>query len=146
MQTPSRAAGHRIIPLMVVLLALAVVLSYVDRGAIGIAAPLMTRSLGLTTLQFGVAASAFFWTYGLAQPFIGMLADRWSAGRVLAVSIALWAMATLLTSLVAGLAMLWLIPRIESDTALFRTIWLMIFAGGVGSRMLFNSVPKQFLP
>lgn len=106
MQTPSRAAGHRIIPLMVVLLALAVVLSYVDRGAIGIAAPLMTRSLGLTTLQFGVAASAFFWTYGLAQPFIGMLADRWSAGRVLAVSIALWAMATLLTSLVAGLAML----------------------------------------
>jgi uncharacterized protein YjeT (DUF2065 family) len=34
--------------------------------------------------------------------------------------------------LVAGLAMLWLVPRIETETALFRAIWLMIFAGGVG--------------
>ena len=34
--------------------------------------------------------------------------------------------------LVAGLAMIWLIPRIERETALFRVLWLMIFAGGVG--------------
>jgi len=106
MHAPTAKPGRLIIALMVVMLALAVVLNYVDRGAIGIAAPLMTRSLGLSPLQFGFAASAFFWTYGVAQPFVGMVADRWSAGRVLAVSIALWAMATLLTSLVAGLAML----------------------------------------
>jgi hypothetical protein len=34
--------------------------------------------------------------------------------------------------LVAGLAMFWLIPHIERETALFRALWLMIFAGGVG--------------
>lgn len=34
--------------------------------------------------------------------------------------------------LVMGLAMAWLIPRIEHETALFRALWLMIFAGGVG--------------
>jgi hypothetical protein len=34
--------------------------------------------------------------------------------------------------LVLGLALFWLIPRIERETALFRVLWLMIFAGGVG--------------
>jgi len=31
-----------------------------------------------------------------------------------------------------GLAVMALIPRIERETMLFRTLWLMIFAGGVG--------------
>jgi len=34
--------------------------------------------------------------------------------------------------LVLGLTLFWLIPRMERETALFRTLWLMIFAGGVG--------------
>jgi len=91
---------------LVGLLALAVMLNFVDRGAIGIAAPLMSKEMGLSATRFGIAVSAFFWTYGLTQPFIGALADRWPAGRVLAVSVALWAVATLLTSLTTGLAML----------------------------------------
>jgi MFS family permease len=92
--------------LLVLLLTLAVLLNFVDRGAIGIAGPVMSHQLGLSGLGFGLAASAFFWTYGLAQPFIGMAADRYNAPRVLGVSVALWATATLLTSLVAGLGML----------------------------------------
>jgi predicted membrane channel-forming protein YqfA (hemolysin III family) len=45
--------------------------------------------------------------------------------------------------LVLGLAIYWLIPRIERETALFRTLWLMIFAGGVGrlASMLFLGLP-----
>ena len=93
-------------PMLVGLLALAVMLNFVDRGAIGIAAPLMSKELGLTATRFGIAVSAFFWTYGLTQPFIGALADRWPAGRVLAVSVALWALATLVTSMTTGLVML----------------------------------------
>lgn len=91
---------------LVLLLALAVMLNFVDRGAIGIAAPLMSKALGLSATRFGLAVSAFFWTYGLAQPFIGMAADRWPAGRVLAISVALWALATLLTGLAGSLAVL----------------------------------------
>ena len=34
--------------------------------------------------------------------------------------------------LVLGLSLYVLIPRIERETLLFRTLWLMIFAGGVG--------------
>ncbi len=96
----------RIAPILVGLLALAVLLNFVDRGAIGIAAPLMSKALGLSATRFGLAVSAFFWTYGLTQPFIGALADRWPAGRVLAVSVTLWAISTLLTGFAASLATL----------------------------------------
>jgi hypothetical protein len=47
-----------------------------------------------------------------------------------------------------GLAMLWLVPRIESQTVLFRAIWGAIFLGGVGrllSIMLVGSPPSPFI-
>jgi Domain of unknown function (DUF4345) len=47
-----------------------------------------------------------------------------------------------------GLAMLWLVPRIESQTVLFRVIWGAIFLGGVGrllSIMLVGSPPIPFI-
>lgn len=31
-----------------------------------------------------------------------------------------------------GLAVLWLVPRIEREAVLFRALWLMIFLGGAG--------------
>ncbi len=47
-----------------------------------------------------------------------------------------------------GLALFWLIPRIEHETALFRVLWLMIFAGGVGrllSMALVGPPPWPFI-
>ena len=98
--------GRLFAPLLVALLALAVMLNFVDRGAIGIAAPLMSKALGLSATRFGLAVSAFFWTYGLTQPFIGMAVDRWRAEWVLAMAVALWALATLMTSFAASLGVL----------------------------------------
>ncbi|KUR76051.1 MFS transporter [Novosphingobium sp. FSW06-99] len=106
MITHSAQPSRSFVALLVAMLALVVMLNFVDRGAIGIAAPLMSKALGLSATRFGVAVSAFFWTYGLAQPFVGMVADRWRAGLVLAAAVALWAAATLLTSLAASLSML----------------------------------------
>ncbi len=42
-----------------------------------------------------------------------------------------------------GLAILWLIPKIEQHTLLFRVIWGMIFIGGIGRivSMLFVGLP-----
>jgi hypothetical protein len=42
-----------------------------------------------------------------------------------------------------GLALFWLIPRIEKQTVLFRVIWGAIFLGGIGRclSMLFLAVP-----
>ena len=50
--------------------------------------------------------------------------------------------------LVTGLALFWLIPSIERETALFRVLWLMIFAGGVGrllSMALVGPPPWPFI-
>ena len=45
--------------------------------------------------------------------------------------------------LVLGLAIYWLIPRIEQEVAVFRILWLMIFVGGIGRlvSMVFLGLP-----
>jgi hypothetical protein len=42
-----------------------------------------------------------------------------------------------------GLAVWWLVPRIETQTVLFRALWAMIFIGGIGRllSMLFLGMP-----
>lgn len=50
--------------------------------------------------------------------------------------------------LVLGLAVYWLVPRVAQETALYRVIWLMIFAGGVGrlaSMVLVGLPPLPFI-
>jgi len=90
----------------VVVIAAAIFLNYVDRGAIGIAAPLMKSELGLSATRFGVAVSAFFWIYAPIQLLIGRLCDRWPVYRVYGAGVALWAASTFLTSFVAGITSL----------------------------------------
>ena len=57
--------------LLVLLLGAAVFLNYVDRGAIGIAAPRMKDELGLSAEAYGLVFSAFFWIYAPVQFFAG---------------------------------------------------------------------------
>lgn len=99
-------ASRRTVAALVGLLALAVLLNFVDRGAIGIAAPKMKADLGLSATTFGLAASAFFWTYGAMQPLVGWISDRVPVYRALAFALALWSLSTLLTGFVGGLALL----------------------------------------
>jgi len=75
---------------VVALIALSVLLNYVDRGAIGVAAPLMKDELQLTATGFGVAVSAFFWVYAPACLFVGWLCDRYCVYRVFAFGVAIW--------------------------------------------------------
>ena len=53
------------------LIGLAIFINYVDRGTLGIAAPRMKAELGLSAIEFGTAASAFFWVYAPGQLAIG---------------------------------------------------------------------------
>ena len=92
--------------LLVLLLGAAVFLNYVDRGAIGIAAPLMKAELGLSEEAYGIAFSAFFWIYAPVQLFAGWLCDRFSVYRLMAVGILLWAGSTLLMGFAGGFASL----------------------------------------
>ncbi|MFL6783405.1 MAG: MFS transporter, partial [Sphingomicrobium sp.] len=92
--------------LFIILLGTAVFLNYVDRGAIGIAAPLMKGELGLSEEAYGVAFSAFFWIYAPVQLFAGWLCDRLSVYKLMAGGILLWAVSTLLMGFAGGFASL----------------------------------------
>jgi MFS family permease len=78
------------------LVAVALFINYVDRGAVPTAAHLIQDDLGLSAKQLGVLFSAFFWTYSILQIPVGWVAERYGAHRVLAAGLALWACATML--------------------------------------------------
>jgi MFS family permease len=78
------------------LLAAALFINYVDRGAVPTAAHLIQDDLGLSTEQLGVVFSAFSLTYALLQFPVGVVAERFGAWRILAVGLAVWGCATML--------------------------------------------------
>jgi len=87
---------------LIFLLGAAVFLNYVDRGAIGIAAPKMKDELGLSAATYGIAFSAFYWIYAPVQFFAGWMCDRFSVYKLMAGGILLWAASTLLMGLAGG--------------------------------------------
>src|SRR3954469_19954197 len=99
-------SGKNLGATLVLLLGAAVFLNYVDRGAIGIAAPLMKGELGLSEEAYGVAFSAFFWIYAPVQFFAGWLCDRFSVYKLMAAGILLWAGSTFLMGFAGGFASL----------------------------------------
>lgn len=72
---------------------LGIIISYVDRSNLSIAAPFIMRDFRILPARMGVLLSAFFWTYALFQIPAGALVDRFGirlsyAGGFLAWSIA----------------------------------------------------------
>jgi MFS family permease len=91
---------------VVLLLAAALFINYVDRGALPTAAHLIQSDLHLSESQLGILLSAFFWTYASLQIPVGWLGERYGAHRVLAAGLAIWAAATMLTGVASGFALL----------------------------------------
>ena len=88
------------------LLAAALFINYVDRGAVPTAAHLIQDELGFSARQLGLLFSAFFWSYALLQIPVGWVAERFGAGRVLAGGLAVWACATMLVGVAQSFAAL----------------------------------------
>lgn len=91
---------------VVVLLALAIFINYVDRGNLATAAPLMKDELHLSASKFGLLLSAFFWTYVPGQIVAGWLVEKFNAYRTYALGLALWSVSTALTGVASGFSML----------------------------------------
>ena len=87
---------------MVMLLGAALLINYVDRGTISTASPLIKSEFRLDDFQMGLLLSAFFATYVLSQPLMGILVDRIGAARVLAGGFTLWSAGTFLAGLSGG--------------------------------------------
>jgi sugar phosphate permease len=73
------------------------VITYIDRVAMSFAAPLVSRDLGLTKQQMGVAFSAFVAAYSLFEIPSGFLGDWMGPRRVLMRIVIWWSSFTALT-------------------------------------------------
>ena len=91
---------------LVVLLAIAIFINYVDRGNLATAAPLLQDDLHFTPAQIGILLSAFFWTYTPTQLVVGWATERFGARMLLTGGLALWSLATLVTGFVGNFTQL----------------------------------------
>jgi len=85
------------------LLFVTIVINYLDRSNISIAAPDMASEFRLDPVQLGLVFSAFAWTYTPLQLPGGWLTDRISPRVFYPLIIMLWSLATLTTGLANGM-------------------------------------------
>ena len=81
-----------------------IVINYVDRGNLSIAAPWMMRDFRIAPATMGVLLSAFFWTYGVFQIPAGALVDRFGIRRTYACGFLVWSLASASIALSCGAA------------------------------------------
>ena len=85
------------------LVAVATMINYLDRTVLGIAAPYLTKELGLTAASLGIVFSAFSWSYALLQIPGGVFLDRFGTRLTYTWSLTLWSVFTGLMGVVQGL-------------------------------------------
>ncbi len=85
------------------LLALSVLINYIDRSNLSIAAELIKHEIHITDFQLGTLLSAFFWTYALMQIPAGWLVDRFDVKWVFAAGFLLWSLRRRLPAYCTGL-------------------------------------------
>ena len=91
---------------MLAFLFINVVINYMDRTNISVAATALTKDFNLSSVQLGLIFSAFGWTYmGLQIPG-GVLTDHLGARLLYTLSLIGWSFSTLLQGFVNGFAML----------------------------------------
>ena len=129
------SATYRMPWLMIVCATLVMMITMGTRQVTGLfVAPLDTSTgLGIVAISFAIAIGQFSW--GLAQPVFGALADRHGPGRVIAAGGLMIA---------AGMAM---IPFVSSEWALIFTLGILSAAGaGAGSLTILIGAASRAIP
>ena len=85
------------------MLTIGTLINYLDRTVISVAAPLMTKELGLSAVAMGMVFSAFSWTYAAAQIPGGILLDRFGVRLTYFLSVTFWSAFTLLQGFTTNL-------------------------------------------
>jgi MFS family permease len=69
------------------------IISWADKGVIGLAAVPIMRDLHLSSGEFGLIGSSVFFLFGISTVVVGLVANRVQARWVLAVLVVLWSVA-----------------------------------------------------
>jgi len=79
-----------------------VIINYIDRVALSVAAKPIAGEFGLSPVQMGYLFSSFLWTYVVCLVPIGVLVERTGTKWMVGVGIALWSLATVCTAATVG--------------------------------------------
>ena len=88
------------------LLFVTVVINYLDRSNLSVAAPGIAREFDLSPVQMGLVFSAFGWSYTPLQLPGGWLVDRVPPRMLYALAILFWSVSTMAMGVAAGFVML----------------------------------------
>lgn len=88
------------------LLFLIYLIAFIDRTNIGMAAPEMVKTLGVSSTAIGLLLSAFFWGYVLTQVPGGWVAGKYSAKNVIVISLIGLGVSAILTGIVKSFELL----------------------------------------
>ncbi|MGA2989823.1 MAG: MFS transporter [Candidatus Korobacteraceae bacterium] len=99
--TPSRIPRRR--NYVMLLLFTQMVIAYLDRVNISIAAPAISKQFHWDAATLGWVFSAYLWTYIIFLIPSGILLDRFGARLVATVAVSLWSLATVFTGMVTNL-------------------------------------------
>jgi sugar phosphate permease len=86
------------------LLGIGVLINYIDRIGLSVAAPQIQEAFHLTPVDMGLLFSAFAWSYSLLQIPVGMVLDRFGPTRVGRWGALLWGVASTITAFSSGFA------------------------------------------
>lgn len=79
-----------------------VMINYLDRSNLSVAAASLSKDLELSTVQMGLIFSAFGWSYALLQIPGGLIADRFGPRILYAFCLITWSITTLLQGFARG--------------------------------------------
>ena len=88
--------------IVLALVFLGIVINYIDRGNLSIAAPWIMRDFRIAPAAMGVLLSSFFWTYGAFQIPAGVTVDRFGIRRTYAAGFLVWSLASAAIALSRG--------------------------------------------
>jgi ACS family D-galactonate transporter-like MFS transporter len=99
---PTPRTHVRWVPILA-MVAVGTMINYLDRTVLGVAAPFLTKDLGLTSDQMGLVFSAFSWSYALLQVPGGVFLDRFGTRVTYCVAVVMWSVFTALMAAVRSL-------------------------------------------
>ncbi|MEN3261115.1 MFS transporter [Sodalis endosymbiont of Spalangia cameroni] len=94
--TPAGAKSSQLRRFIVLMLFITVVINYVDRSSLSIAAPHIVEELGLSSVQMGFVFSAFAWAYSPFQIPGSFLVDKIAPRVLYPIVIGVWSLFTCL--------------------------------------------------
>lgn len=84
------------------LLGIGVLINYIDRISLSVAAPQIKDAFHLGPVEIGLLFSAFFWSYALLQIPAGVILDRFGVTKVGRWGALLWGIASTITAFAGG--------------------------------------------